>query len=231
MTIDRDAGTPPWRQLAALLRDRIRRGEFTGARLPSQRYLSQEYEVAITTVRKALQLLQDEGLIVTARGWGSSVAQGKDGGPPPPQGEPPGLTGRAPAEERDRPVVPSGLVHYRATRRGDRHLPGSDRPRPGTARRARPGRPVSRPRLVRRLGLAGGGRTVTERETRDMDHTSSFTPGIERDRIVSRLKRDDPENGSSSAWSGDAVQIASAGLPPSAVRVAAGSPSISTCAK
>jgi DNA-binding GntR family transcriptional regulator len=73
MSIDRDAGTPPWRQLAAILRDRIGRGEITG-RLPSERYLADEYGVALATVRKALALLREEGLVVTAPGWGSSVA-------------------------------------------------------------------------------------------------------------------------------------------------------------
>jgi DNA-binding GntR family transcriptional regulator len=82
MSIDRDSGTPPWRQLAAILRDRIEAGEVTGM-LPSERYLSQEHEVAMSTVRKALALLREEGLVVTAPGWGSSVARGHGSSPPP----------------------------------------------------------------------------------------------------------------------------------------------------
>jgi hypothetical protein len=37
------------------------------------------------------------------------------------------------------------------------------------------------------------GRTVTERATKDMTHNSTVTPSTERERVVSRLKRDDPE--------------------------------------
>jgi DNA-binding GntR family transcriptional regulator len=89
MTIDHDAGIPPWRQLAAFLRQRIAAGEWTG-RLPSQRYLAQEYGVALATVRKALDALQQEGLIVTAHGWGSSVARAENGtADPRPRGEDP----------------------------------------------------------------------------------------------------------------------------------------------
>jgi DNA-binding GntR family transcriptional regulator len=72
-SIDRDAGTPPWRQFAAILRARIESGELTG-RLPSEHYLAVQYEVSVTLVRKALAQLREEGLIVTERGWGSSVA-------------------------------------------------------------------------------------------------------------------------------------------------------------
>jgi GntR family transcriptional regulator len=81
MTIDHEAGTPPYRQLAAILRDRIGAGEITGM-LPSERYLAQEHAVAMSTVRRALALLREEGLIVTAPGWGSSVNRGTS---PPPQ--------------------------------------------------------------------------------------------------------------------------------------------------
>ncbi|HEX4661909.1 MAG TPA: GntR family transcriptional regulator [Streptosporangiaceae bacterium] len=71
--IDDDAGQPPWMQLAGILRDRIASGEISG-RLPSERTLSQEYGLAIGTVRKAISKLRDEGLIVTVRGWGSFTA-------------------------------------------------------------------------------------------------------------------------------------------------------------
>jgi DNA-binding GntR family transcriptional regulator len=60
-------------QLAGILRDRIASGEISG-RLPSERTLSQEYGLAIGTVRKAISKLRDEGLIVTVRGWGSFTA-------------------------------------------------------------------------------------------------------------------------------------------------------------
>ena len=65
-------GGAPWRQLAADIRRRIGAREWTG-RLPSEKTLAQEYGVALGTVRKAMALLRDEGLIATERGWGSYV--------------------------------------------------------------------------------------------------------------------------------------------------------------
>ena len=77
--IDPDSQEPPYRQLAADLRRRIAAGEYTG-RLPSEKDLAHEYEVAQGTVRKALGVLRDEGLIITNAGWGSFV-KGDSGTP------------------------------------------------------------------------------------------------------------------------------------------------------
>lgn len=82
--IDRDAGTV-WRQVAADLRRRVAAGEFPG-RLPSQHDLADQYETTLVTLRKALRVLEDEGLIVTEHGWGSRVARGDS---PAPGGESP----------------------------------------------------------------------------------------------------------------------------------------------
>lgn len=68
--INPEGGGPPWRQLAAILRERITSGELTGM-LPSEKTLAQEYGLAVNTVRKALAQLRAEGLIQTDRGWGS----------------------------------------------------------------------------------------------------------------------------------------------------------------
>jgi GntR family transcriptional regulator len=65
--IQREGPVAPWRQLAALLRERIESGELApGARLPSITSLAQEYDLAVTTVQKAVAALKDEGLIVTS---------------------------------------------------------------------------------------------------------------------------------------------------------------------
>lgn len=57
----------PWRQIYALLRAQIEDGTFApGARLPSIVDLAHTYEVALTTVRKALDRLKDDGLVVTS---------------------------------------------------------------------------------------------------------------------------------------------------------------------
>jgi len=74
VTIDLGQPTPPYRQLAAILRDRIGSGELSG-RLPSEKTLMQEYGLAHGTVRKAIAVLRDEGLVQTTPGWGSYVTE------------------------------------------------------------------------------------------------------------------------------------------------------------
>jgi GntR family transcriptional regulator len=65
--IMRDGPVAPWRQIAQIYRDRIESGELApGARLPSIRSISQEYEVATTTAQKVLEALRDEGLVITS---------------------------------------------------------------------------------------------------------------------------------------------------------------------
>lgn len=75
----------PWRQLYALLRARIEGGELApGARLPSITDLSQEHGLALTTVRKALDALKADGLVVTSP-MGTFVAE-QPSAPPPGEG-------------------------------------------------------------------------------------------------------------------------------------------------
>jgi DNA-binding GntR family transcriptional regulator len=74
VVIDHDSATPPWRQLAALLRKQIATGVYPpGSRLPSITTLSQEHHLASVTVRKALNALREEGLTTTESGWGTYV--------------------------------------------------------------------------------------------------------------------------------------------------------------
>jgi DNA-binding GntR family transcriptional regulator len=57
----------PWRQIHAQLRAEIEAGRLApGDRLPSIVDLAETYGVALTTVRKALDALKAEGLIVTS---------------------------------------------------------------------------------------------------------------------------------------------------------------------
>jgi GntR family transcriptional regulator len=58
--------------VAAILRQRIADGELTG-RLPGERYMAADYGVAVGTIRKAVALLREEGLVETVHGWGSYV--------------------------------------------------------------------------------------------------------------------------------------------------------------
>jgi GntR family transcriptional regulator len=73
--VDRFDATPLYEQLAAILREMITSGEL-GPRdpLPSEPYLMGEQGLSRTTVRRALNILRDEGLIQTFAGRGTFVA-------------------------------------------------------------------------------------------------------------------------------------------------------------
>jgi GntR family transcriptional regulator len=73
--IRRDGPVAPWRQLAAFIRAQVESGELApGARLPSIDGYAQEYDLAKTTVQKAIEALRDEGVIVTSP-MGTFVAE------------------------------------------------------------------------------------------------------------------------------------------------------------
>jgi len=73
MEIVHNGPVPPYRQIARWLRDRIQAGEFAPDRdpLPSRKAISQETGVALTTVDRALAVLEEDGLAypVPGRGW------------------------------------------------------------------------------------------------------------------------------------------------------------------
>ena len=72
--VDHDSNVPPYRQVAAILRERIGSGELgPHQRLPSIAGLVQEYGIARTTAAKALRVLVDEGLAEVVPGWGTYV--------------------------------------------------------------------------------------------------------------------------------------------------------------
>ncbi len=75
MEINQRGPVPPYRQIAAQLRERIKAGEWAPDvdPLPSLVQIQQETGVAATTVVRALRLLVDEGLIYTVPGRGSFV--------------------------------------------------------------------------------------------------------------------------------------------------------------
>lgn len=73
---DPHAGIPDYLyvKLADYFADRIADGTFPlGSQLPNERTLAAEFEVAVTTVRKARWLLRDRGLVVTVPGRGIYV--------------------------------------------------------------------------------------------------------------------------------------------------------------
>jgi GntR family transcriptional regulator len=65
-----------YQHVAALIRKRIHDGEYVpGERLPSIEALAQTFHVAVITVRQALALLEEEGLIERHQGRGTFVAR------------------------------------------------------------------------------------------------------------------------------------------------------------
>lgn len=76
ISLDRDAMTPLYVQLANVLRERIRSGEIpVGRRLPSQSELEAETDgmVSRRTIKSALEVLVDEGLVQGVQGKGVFV--------------------------------------------------------------------------------------------------------------------------------------------------------------
>jgi GntR family transcriptional regulator len=72
--IDPELDVPVYVQLADILRDQIRRGELPPRRpLPSIRTLTETYGISDGSVKHALQVLRDEGLVRTVTGKGVFV--------------------------------------------------------------------------------------------------------------------------------------------------------------
>lgn len=72
--ISEDDSRPAYVQLAAILRARIDSGVIT-ARLPSEKDLHDEFGLAPMTIRKAVRMLADEGLVVVVPGRGTFVSR------------------------------------------------------------------------------------------------------------------------------------------------------------
>ncbi|WP_198152867.1 GntR family transcriptional regulator [Pseudofrankia sp. DC12] len=67
--IDPASSRPLYRQLADAIRSKIRSGEYqTGTEIPSERELIEEYGASRTTIRLALGVLRNEGLIAGGQG-------------------------------------------------------------------------------------------------------------------------------------------------------------------
>ena len=74
--IDPIAPVPPYRQIAAILRRRITAGRYPpDTRIPTESELVEEFEVARSTARRAVEVLREEGLIYTVPNRGSYVGK------------------------------------------------------------------------------------------------------------------------------------------------------------
>ncbi|PRX47567.1 GntR family transcriptional regulator [Prauserella shujinwangii] len=72
--IDRADPRPPYRQIAAMLREAIESGGLEpGAKLPSEAALMEHFGVARMTARQAIQELRGEGLVIAEHGRGVFV--------------------------------------------------------------------------------------------------------------------------------------------------------------
>jgi DNA-binding GntR family transcriptional regulator len=79
MIIDREGPIPPYRQIADDIRRQIEDGTIPpGRRIPSIVEMEQTYGVARDTLRKATQVLKDEGLVQTVTGMGIFVVDRAD---------------------------------------------------------------------------------------------------------------------------------------------------------
>ncbi|MQM26646.1 GntR family transcriptional regulator [Glycomyces albidus] len=85
--IDHEAITPVYAQLVAILRARIERGDWAeGRRIMSGPQLEQAYGLSRDTVRKALRVLIDEGVLTAVPGRGTFVAPADGAEPSRPDG-------------------------------------------------------------------------------------------------------------------------------------------------
>jgi DNA-binding GntR family transcriptional regulator len=74
MEFDPLAPVPRYKQIAAIIRARIERGDIEPDRpIPSEVQIEQEFGVARATARKAVALLREWGMVVTVPGLGSYV--------------------------------------------------------------------------------------------------------------------------------------------------------------
>lgn len=74
MTIDHGAAEFPFVQLAAILRERITTGRYPpGRKIPPLIDLQAEFTLSSMTVRRAIAVLADEGLLLVVPGRGTFV--------------------------------------------------------------------------------------------------------------------------------------------------------------
>lgn len=73
--VERNSANPLYKQLVARIRAEIENGVYEiDSRIPSEQELCEKYEVSRITVRKALEELSEEGLLVRRQGKGTFVS-------------------------------------------------------------------------------------------------------------------------------------------------------------
>jgi GntR family transcriptional regulator len=80
--VESEPGQSRYAALAAALRARILAGEWSpGSAIPAEQHLAAEHGVALGTMRRALDLLAEQGLLERIHGRGTFVRQGLSGAP------------------------------------------------------------------------------------------------------------------------------------------------------
>lgn len=75
MILNKDSSLPLYQQLADLLREQIRAGVYSaGSRIPSEDELGRNHSISRVTVRKAIDLLVEDGTLIRSHGLGTFVA-------------------------------------------------------------------------------------------------------------------------------------------------------------
>ncbi len=70
--VNPDLPVAPYKQVAAQIRAMIEDGSIQpGGKIPSETRITQETGVARSTARRAVKLLREEGIVVTAAGFAS----------------------------------------------------------------------------------------------------------------------------------------------------------------
>ncbi|WP_433418812.1 GntR family transcriptional regulator [Microtetraspora malaysiensis] len=76
MSIDHDGAMPVYRQLAEILRGQIERGELAaGRRVPTESALAHTCGLGRDSVRKAVRILREAGLVESVQGRGTFVTR------------------------------------------------------------------------------------------------------------------------------------------------------------
>jgi GntR family transcriptional regulator len=75
--IDKNSPLPYYVQLKNILLEKINSGEFPDGRLSSEHELSRKYDITVTTVRKTLSELKNEGRIYKVKGLGTFINKPK----------------------------------------------------------------------------------------------------------------------------------------------------------
>jgi DNA-binding GntR family transcriptional regulator len=75
MVVDHGSPVPAYGQLAAILRARIKAGEWRSGPIPSVKALQETYDVGRDTALRAVDILREEGLVFTVKRRGTYVTQ------------------------------------------------------------------------------------------------------------------------------------------------------------